>query len=94
MTSPVRFDWTFNFGHVLTVAAVLGAAAFGYVDLQRDVQDHDRRIATAETLIAQAHARLAQQDVIEASTRAQIDSIDRLMGEVRDELKTMNRRNP
>lgn len=91
---PFRFDWSLNIGHVMTVVAIIATAAIGYVDLSRDVQEHDRRITTVENLTAQAHDRLAQNDVLDARIRTQIDSLEALMGEVRDELKTMNRRNP
>ena len=93
MTTPrIRFDWVISFGHIITLVGAIGVVAVGYLDQQRDVQEHERRLDVVEAQVSLAQARLAAKDVLEAQTRAQIDRLEELMGEVRDELRQINRR--
>lgn len=93
MTAPkVTFEWRITVGNVMSMATVLVLAAIAYRDLQRNDLDHDRRLSVQEAATAQHGVRLQDQALAASGLTIQLNSLDRLMGEVRDELRTMNRR--
>lgn len=89
---PITFSWNVNLGHVVSLLTILLVGVTGYVNLQRDVADHDKRIAVVEAVIAGHSQRLAAKDVADSRLAANFEALDRLMQEVRNELRSINRR--
>lgn len=52
MQAP-RFEWSFNFGHVLTVATIAGGLIAIYTNMKTSVETLDQRVKALEVQTAQ-----------------------------------------
>lgn len=92
MTLPFRFDRTITLGNLVTFGTIFFFAVVGWRDLQRNDLEHDKRLAVQEATSAEHRSQIAAQAMTAGTLRIELENMQELMGEVRDELRTINRR--
>jgi hypothetical protein len=89
--SGLSFDWRISVGQIGTAAIVILSVYTAWLDLNRDVVDHEKRLAVIEATVGGLNTRMNIADVSDAEMRTQFKALDSLLTEVRNELRTMNR---
>lgn len=84
--------------NILAAAIAFIAVIGGYIGQQNKISEHDRALVLNDTRDTQQDAvlaafgnRLAQKDISEARLEARLQSLDELLREVRDQLRTLNK---
>lgn len=84
--------------NILAAAIAAVAVIGGYVGLQNKVAEHDKALALNDTRDAQQDTaltavgnRLALKDISEARLETRLQSLDELLRELRDQLRTLNK---
>lgn len=71
----MKFDWTLNFGHVLTAGTMLTAIILSYGNLSKAIALIELRLATAETSIS-----------LMANQNTRITVLERVVNELPDKM--------
>ena len=90
----ITFGWQINIGHVLVAVSTLTAGTAAYVDLRRDVTDHERTQAVHAARIEALTERMNATDVANATLAARFGAVEELMREMRNDLRDMAGRPP
>lgn len=73
MQTP-RFDWTFNFGHVLTVVAILGSIGGSAFAISAKLENFEQRITIAERAVLMHGPKLEVADKINDRQESRLDA--------------------
>lgn len=83
-----RFDWTFNFGHVLTSLTIVVAAISGIWAASKVVTDFDHRLAAVERVLTASAPKLDANDRVnerqDERLRAQGEAISGIRSDISD----------
>ncbi len=81
----IRFDWTLNLGHMLTILAIAGGGAAAWSSMQQAVGNLDTRLISVERTIAnysEVQSRVAEAkvrlDAQEEMQRTLVEAIRRI----------------
>jgi hypothetical protein len=88
----LRIDWSVSIGTVLSLSTMLFAGGMAWNSIHSDVQALRERLAQVETLANANHTRLNGNDVVAGRLDEKFLQLERLMFEVRNELRAMNGR--
>lgn len=72
----MKFDWTLNFGHVLTAGTMLAAIFLSFGNLSKSIALIDQRLETAENSIALMANQNVRISVLERVVNDLPDKID------------------
>lgn len=79
----MKFDWTLNFGHVLTAGTMLTAIILSYGNLSKSMALIELRLTTAETSIALMANQNTRITVLETLVNDLPDKLDEMAGTLR-----------
>jgi hypothetical protein len=91
MTRP-QIDWKISVGTVISLATILFMGGMAWRDLHRDGLELRGRLIAVETLANANHTRLNANDVAAGRLDEKFLQLERLMFEVRNELRALNGR--
>lgn len=88
----ISFNWQISIGNLISVATVLFVSTVAWVNLSRDVAEHEKRLTVLEGIGDRVGARQAELDVMLAEFRVSMRHLDSLLQEVRGSLRDQPRR--
>ena len=90
----ITFVWQINLGHILVAVSTLTAGTAAYIDLRRDVIEHERTQAVHGARIEAITQRMNATDVAGATLAARFGAVEELVREMRNDLREMAGRRP
>lgn len=89
---PPRFDWTFNFGHVLTVAAIMLSIGGSAMAISAKLENFEQRITTAERAVLMHGPKLDVADKINDRQESRLDAQAEAIKGIRYDIGETNRK--
>lgn len=87
-----RFDWTFNFGHVLTVLAIVISIGGSAMAISTKLENFEQRITTAERAVLQHGPKIDVADKLNDRQDSRLDAQADAIKGMRADISETNRK--